>query len=59
LILIGLGLIIFSIIYGSVGNGFFIISLEFIIGLIFLIIGLLRFFSIEEKRKDLELELNK
>ena len=52
---IGMGLIIFGIIFGWIKGGFFVISLEFIIGIILTIIGYLKSNEYDEKIKDLEL----
>ena len=53
---IGIGLIIFGVIFGQIGKGFFIISLEFIIGIVLTIIGCLKSNKYNEKIKDLKLE---
>ena len=55
--LLGLGLLIFGIKEGYLDSGFFMISIEFIIGLICFFIGLVWAHNISEKIKDLKLVL--
>ncbi len=56
---IGVLLIIFSIYAGWVREGFFLLSLEFIIGLIISITGMISTSNKLEKIKDLEMNLKK
>lgn len=58
-IVLSILLIGYSILNGMFNEGFFIISFEFLLGLIFLIIGSVRIYSIDERIKDLEMMINK
>ena len=53
----GFILIFIAIYYGSIGSGMFLISFEFIIGLIIIIYSSSRSNKLEDKIKDLEYEL--
>lgn len=54
---IGIFLIVLSVYFGYMGDGFFLISIEFIIGLVISIIGAISTNNKLEKIKDLEMNL--
>lgn len=55
--IIGILLVIYSVYFGWIGDGFFILSLEFIMGLIISTIGLIWTHNHMEKIKDLEMKI--
>jgi hypothetical protein len=55
MVVLSILVIAYSIFVGAFGEGFFIISFEFILGIIFLFIGFVGIHNTDEKIKDLEL----